>query len=74
MCSQKNSCTMRSKIENLILLRILIVQKLWDFNVLRSEGTRRSVNLSSFLLRGLKAELCDFLGGKSPRRCSRSKN
>ena len=56
MCSQKNSCNMRSKISNLILLRILIVQKLWDFNVLRSEGTRRSVNLSSFLLRGLKAE------------------
>ena len=28
----------------------------------RSEGTRRSVNLSAFLLRVLKPEQCDFLG------------
>ena len=28
----------------------------------RSEGTRRSVNLSTFLLQGLKAEPCDFRG------------
>ena len=27
----------------------------------RSEGTRRSVNLSTFLLRSLKVERCDFL-------------
>ena len=29
----------------------------------RSEGTRRSVNLSAFLQRVLKAEQCGFLGG-----------
>ena len=28
----------------------------------RSKGTRRSVNLSTFSLRSLKAERCDFLG------------
>ena len=27
-----------------------------------SEGTRRSVNLSTFMLQSLKAERCDFLG------------
>ena len=29
----------------------------------RLEGTRRKVNLSTFLLRGLRAERCDFGGG-----------
>ena len=56
----------------LILLRILTVQNeiliffegylqsFWmDF---RSDGTRRSVKLSTFLLQSLKAERCDFLG------------
>ena len=28
----------------------------------RSEGTRRSVNLLTFILQSLKAEQCDFLG------------
>ena len=41
-------------------MRLLIYKSLgMDF---RSKGTVRSVNLSRFLLRGLKAERCDFLG------------
>ena len=32
----------------------------------RSEGTRRSMNLSTFLLRSLKAERFDFLGKIPP--------
>ena len=32
----------------------------------RSKGTRRSVNLSAFSLRSLKAERCDFLGEIAP--------
>ena len=28
----------------------------------RSEGTKRSVNVSTLILRSLKAERCDFLG------------
>ena len=54
----------------------MTVQKLWDFNFLRGlaqdlsdgfsigryEKILRSLNLSTLLLRGLKAERCDFLG------------
>ena len=35
--------------------------------VFQLEGTRRIVNLLTFMLRSLKLERCDF-GGKSPRR------
>ena len=57
-----------------ILLRILTVQKLCDFNfllglaldLLDGFSIRRyevkSMNLSTFLLQSLKAERCDFLG------------
>ena len=58
------------------LLCILTVQKLWDFNFLRglrtfwmdfrSEGTRRSVNLSTFLLRSLKVSDAIFRGKIAP--------
>ena len=56
-----------------ILLRILTVKKLSDFNFLGGLASglfdefsigrsRRSVNLSTFFLRSLKGEQCDFLG------------
>ena len=59
---------------NLVTLYLFCtVQKLWDFNFLQglapvlldgfgSEGSRRSANLSTFLLRSLKADQCNFLG------------
>ena len=52
-----------------MLQRTLTDQKLWDLKFLRGlapgllDGTGKSVqNLSTFLLRSLKAERCDFLG------------
>ena len=57
-----------------ILLRIPVARILCDFDFLRGlaaavwmdfrlEGTRRNVNLLTFMLRSLKAERCDLGGG-----------
>ena len=57
-----------------ILLRIPVARILWNFDFLRGlapavwmdfrlEGTRRIANLLTFMLRSLKAERCDLVGG-----------